>query len=42
MGDRAGITKMLRIVSVIPKLWVCVIPNRHSSSRSLLQFLQHN
>lgn len=42
MGDWGVITKMLRIVSVIPKLQVCVIPNSHSSSTSLLQFLQRD
>ena len=31
MGDPRRITKLLRNVSVIPKLKVCLIPNSHSA-----------
>ncbi len=40
MGDRRGITKLLRNVSVIPKLKICVIPNSHMEFWALLQLLQ--
>ena len=42
MGDPHRITKLLRNVSVIPKLKVCMIPNSHRRSWMLLQLLQRN
>ena len=40
MGNGGLITKLLRNVSVIPKLKICVIPNSHRGWPLLLELLQ--